>query len=657
MLVRPDATYLDEATKQAARIFPIGSTWLNFESRLPGKEVFAGAVMEPALGIVGDLALRTFANAEWQNWASSTQIATFELATRIGVPLIDNQSMGRALASVFNALPMSISNFQKLDDPLAVVPLLLKNLGLQVVQQLAGQTNMIAQVFAQVLASAVWAVDVVASVRGELLEKDVPLPPLQTIEPSTDTWQVNRVFEVIRAQGAGEVQFADGSLALASNGNYTDLFLPAYAHQKPWKIQWREGGIAAQQGDPQRVRESRGETEYKFDPGDASRFGFMPGAGVMLRVLQASYRWYATMRGNPVDRFTIRCRAQDRGCWQTAKAFDGSRDCRQCVHPESVWPIQGVGWAWAGLPLNATTPGENVGTFYSAANKLIGTILDMASRPGPLLYTVDAFQVQDAWKQTFEHFWEFMRSYWTTYRGWGWRGVLSRLATLMVAYEDDDGTMQLGGRRLSMPAGLVASPRDDAKFSVGFEHSIFKRVIEGYCADLVRVQRHYLHTTDVAYVPPGAGALYGPDGNPRQTPLAREFVNARAELLGSTKRMLVDLRRVVDPEYRRELVRAGVKLSPVNPLLQNSPAFSGGQVLKPDIAPPRAPSRPKAIRAPLLASANELTRRRPPRAMGAKADAGGLSSTAAAIGIALAAGVAVGGAAAWAANRSDDETD
>ena len=31
-----------------------------------------------------------------------------------------------------------------------------------VIQQLAGSTNMIAQVFAQVLASAVWAVNVVA---------------------------------------------------------------------------------------------------------------------------------------------------------------------------------------------------------------------------------------------------------------------------------------------------------------------------------------------------------------------------------------------------------------------------------------------------------------------------------------------------------------
>jgi len=298
MLVRPDATYLDEATKQAARVFPTGATWLNFESRLPGKEVFADAVMEPGIGIGGDLALRTFASAEWQNWISSTQIATFELATRIGVPVIEGQAMGRALASVYNALPMSLSSFQKLEDPLVVVPILLKSLGLQVIQQLAGQTNMIAQVFAQILSAAVWAVDVVATVRGDLLEKDVALPPLQSIEPATDTWQVNRVFEVLRRQANGEVQFPDGSLALASNADYTCLFLPAYRHEMPWKIQWREGGIAAQQGDPQRARAPRGETDYKFDVMDASTFGFMPGTGVVLRVLQASYKFYATMTSN-----------------------------------------------------------------------------------------------------------------------------------------------------------------------------------------------------------------------------------------------------------------------------------------------------------------------------------------------------------------------
>ena len=656
MLVRPDATYLDEATKQAARIFPAGSTWLNFQSRMPATEVFMDSIVDPAVGIAGDLALRTFANAEWQNWTSSIQIMTFELATRIGVPMLDNQPMGRAIASIYNTLPVSIATFQDLDDPLTVVPALLDNLGALVIQQLAGSTNMIAQVFAQILASAVWAVNVVASVKADLLEKDVPLPPLQAIEPATDTWQVNRVFEVIRKQGKGDVQLPDGSLALASSADYSSLFMPAYTPDKPWKIQWRDSGIAAQQGDPQMAHAPRGETEYKFDIGDGSTFGFMPGTGVMLRVLQSSYRFYGTMRGNPVDRFVLRCRAVDRGCWKTAQAFDGSRDCRQCVTAESVWPVKGLGWAYAGLALNVTTPGENVGAFYSSTNKLIGTILDMATRPGPLLYTVEWFSVHESWKACFERFWEFARSYWTAYHGWGWRGLISRLATLMVAFEDSEGEMHLGGRLPAMPASLVASPREDPKFAVDFEHSIFNRVIAPYCVGVGKLQRYHLNTLDVAYVPPGAGALYNPDGSMRQTALAREFVKSRAELLDSTKRMLVDLRQVADPVYRNELLRKGVKLSPINPVLQGSPG-GGAKLLQPDLAPPRALSRPKAVRAPLLAGMNELAQKRPARAeLGANAPS---NTNAKAIGIAVVAGLAatLGGAAMLGARRPTDDAD
>lgn len=89
MLVRPELTYIDKATKAAARVFPTGSSWLNFESRLPATEVFRDAVMDPAIGIDGPLALQTFATCEWQNWTSSIQIATFELATRIGLPPLE----------------------------------------------------------------------------------------------------------------------------------------------------------------------------------------------------------------------------------------------------------------------------------------------------------------------------------------------------------------------------------------------------------------------------------------------------------------------------------------------------------------------------------------------------------------------------------------
>ena len=617
MLLRRDATYIDEATKHAARIFPTGNAWLNFQSRLPAPEVFRDTVLDDAVGMAGELALSTFANAEWSNWTSTVQVLTFEVGTRLGLPVIEGQPMGRAVASIFDMIPTTLSQFSRFEnDPLAIVPELLKSLALQVVQWLTMAPSLVAQVVGQVLATAVWLGDFVTASLADMMDKDIVLPPLQSVEPATDSWQVNRVFEVLRLQGRGDVQFPDGSLSLASNADYTSFFMPAYLHSRPWKFQWREGGIAAQHGDPQEARGSGPGNVgfYKFNIGDGSRFGFMPGAGVMLRVLQASYHFYGTLRGNAVDRFTIRCRAQDRGCWQSTKVFNGSRDCRQCVTAESVWPVQGLGWAYAGLPLNVTTPGENVGEFYSATNKLIGNILDLASRPGPLLYTIDIEKVRRAWQQSFEGFWEFMRAEWRRYRGWGWRGLLSRLATLMVAFEHD-GQLRLGGRFPAMPAALVASPREHSEFAVGFQHSIFERVINPFCDRLLQVQRFYLHTDEVAYVPPGSGALYTSAGKLKNSTLAQEFLKARADLLGSTKRMLVDLRRVTDPEYRLALEKAGVKVSPVNPMLQGSP---GVTILAPDEKPARAPLRPVSVKVPPLRGANELVRANPKRAAVAK---------------------------------------
>jgi len=80
----------------------------------------------------------------------------------------------------------------------------------------------------------------------------------------------------------------------------------------------------------------------------------------------------------------------------------------------------------------------------------------------------------------------------------------------------------------------------------------------------------------------------------------------------------------------------------------------GTQVLQPDIPPPRALSRPKAVRVPSVASMNELAQKRPPRAnLGANAST---NSTATALGVAVAAGLAatLGGALVLRATRDDD---
>jgi hypothetical protein len=228
-------------------------------------------------------------------------------------------------------------------------------------------------------------------------------------------------------------------------------------------------------------------------------------------------------------------------------------------------------------------------------NKLLANMLDAISRPGPLLYTIDIHEIHRQWKLSFEGFWDFAAAEWRRYHGTGWRGLISRLATFMTTFEHD-GELRLGGREPYMPLNRIAAPRHDAEFKIPFSESIFARIIEPFCRDFALVQEHYLDTLMVAYIPPGAGAVFGASGKVKRNRLGDRFETARRELLNSNKRVLVDLRQVIDPEYRDELAKVGVKPSPVNAALHGSPGVSGHEILKPDIKPRRAPVRPKVVR-------------------------------------------------------------
>ncbi|EDM76687.1 hypothetical protein PPSIR1_38204 [Plesiocystis pacifica SIR-1] len=655
MLLRPDETFIDEVTNRAERVFPRGSEWTTFRSHLPDDEVFKNSILDPAIGVGGELALKTFASADWKNWVSSAQIGLYEIGTRIGLPKLQGSSLAQGMSTVYSHLGSTLNTIQAYDDPAQMIPELIQNTGMQVVQQITGQAGMVSQTVGQVVAAAVWAVNVGRAKVQADLAKDVPLPPLQTEDPATDTWQMNRVFEVFRSRGTGGVVFPDGGTAAASNADYTNFFLPAYRSNGPWEVQYREHGIGAQQGQPQTARGPRGETQYRFDPGDGDTFGFMPGTTTTLRVLQASYRFYHSVRGTPVDRYTLRCKGVDRPCYKSVKTFDGSRDCRQCVDPESVWPVEGVGWAYGGSPLNVTTPGENVGEFYLSTNKFLLNLLDSISRPGPLLYTVNTELVFEMWKSTFERFWEFAHDQWRRHSGQGWRGQISRLATLMTAF-DHEGEPLPGGRDPRMPSTLIASARDP-EFTVPFKASIFSRLIAPYCTDLIRIQLQQLDTIAVAYVPPGAGALYHANGKLRQTKLADRFDTARRELLASSKRMAVDLRRVSDPVYRKALEASGVKATTVNSKLWGSPGIEG-ELLRPTLKPPRAPRPPKVARQPPLQATALLLK--PDRQTSADEEEGSRSAQTPGVAWGVIAGsTALSAAAAWAFHQlsKDDPRD
>ena len=95
MLLRPDAQFLDKAVNRYERVFPRGIEWLTFRSQLPGQEVFANSVLDPAIGIAGELGLRAFASADWRNWTSAIKIGLFELSTRVGMPPVKDATLNQ----------------------------------------------------------------------------------------------------------------------------------------------------------------------------------------------------------------------------------------------------------------------------------------------------------------------------------------------------------------------------------------------------------------------------------------------------------------------------------------------------------------------------------------------------------------------------------
>jgi hypothetical protein len=82
MLLRRDAKFLDKVTNRYERVFSTGTDWLTFGSQLPAAEVFANSVLDPAIGIGGELGVAAFATADWRNWTSSIKIGSAAKAGR-----------------------------------------------------------------------------------------------------------------------------------------------------------------------------------------------------------------------------------------------------------------------------------------------------------------------------------------------------------------------------------------------------------------------------------------------------------------------------------------------------------------------------------------------------------------------------------------------
>jgi hypothetical protein len=176
MLLRRDAKFLDKVTNRQERVFPPGTDWMTFRSQFPAAEVFANSVLDPAIGIGGELGLAAFATADWRNWTSSIKIGLFELSTRVGLPELKDQSLKQGLSLVFNTLDTTANAFANSDNPAEIVPELVTNVGFQVVMQvlqMVGASNPVTFVVTAVIQIATWAVSIATTTIESNLGKQV----------------------------------------------------------------------------------------------------------------------------------------------------------------------------------------------------------------------------------------------------------------------------------------------------------------------------------------------------------------------------------------------------------------------------------------------------------------------------------------------------
>lgn len=216
MLLRPEATFIDQATKRAERVFPRGMEWRTFTSKLTGKEVFPNSVLDPAIGIGGKLAMQTFATADWRNWISSMQIGLFGIATRIGIPPLDNTSLNQGLSLVYLTLESTASAFEQTGDLGKVAADLAGNVGRQAQPDHDGRR-------ARVPGGAMGRHGG-RSVAADN-DKNITLPPLQTEDPATDTRHVTRVCEVFRMAPCEAGREPPQETRCSTNSSWTAVML------------------------------------------------------------------------------------------------------------------------------------------------------------------------------------------------------------------------------------------------------------------------------------------------------------------------------------------------------------------------------------------------------------------------------------------------
>ncbi len=287
-----------------------------------------------------------------------------------------------------------------------------------------------------------------------------------------------------------------------STRDLTQVFMPRFVGD--WHVQIREGGFAFARGfDGWERRRDGGWEQPRFTVPNMGPLGFIPGGQQVTSVIQVQ-----TPRG-----------------WSYGHVPDGA-------FGRGDW-------------------GEDVGGFYGALNSAVVALWTNALKSSPSMYTINTSLLRDAWSDYYEAWFDKLVWWWSHtpggrgYVGTGWRQVL--LDASLQAFVSD-------GIKAKVPHDLLEYWNPESEIApTSTESSVYGRIIDPACKQLKQYQLATIeHSTMAAYLRDDFGAL-------RDLAVKHAYVSARKNILQSDLRFNVNMRDVIDKEYRQALLDAGVK--------------------------------------------------------------------------------------------------
>jgi hypothetical protein len=568
------------------------SSLLDVSPVLVEKQIAATVEGRGVAGLQYRLDAGVFVGMRAYDWVQASQNRLWSMATKVG--LFDESQLA-AVPATANAVVSSVLELASMDKNVLPGELLKKNAYafFDIVSSFPDFAEIPALSY---IGTALQVIDVISFVVGEVKDANAREKlPLRTPDQS---WVDDKVR--VRDMGAW----------MSASLDWTRLALPSFAGR--WTIheagEWQAPSVTDDQfSAPARWGFVMRPDDYSGD----GQLGFMPGTQRALDQIEWPGRWTivdafgTTQVSNWYGHY---CDFKDKGCLQTRANFRGESDCRQCVSIDALRGsprIAGTVDENAGLGWDQGTRAVRVGDWLNNYSEAMTDLWGSLSYKNPAIACFNFVAIYDAWKATWEEFFESAGRLWRAHDSYSWRAVVSNfLACGLVSNETGEiggiGTLldwrvrewsdtglgfesKLGlpltpvpplhssirafpGSTAGGPGSGYVNPHPDRWIEwikptpFHWENGVFKRAIEPSLISLTAHAQTIYESSAIAYLHEKQALHYDVEaGKLRNNMFGRAYENGIRELVNGGARYSVNMRDVVDPTIRALLLDKGVK--------------------------------------------------------------------------------------------------